>query len=237
MFDFSLNFKGFELFQYFLKTGLVGKLVLLTLFFISVQSWVYIIWNLFHFRNLGRILEELEELAINKKSFNSFVKAIRELEENLIVWKIKKVVVRVHEMYEEFFEKSRREEGEEVDREVILEELKDLIYLEKQDVMRDVGRGLGFLATAGSVSPYIGLFGTVWGIIKAFNAIGQAGSVSLATVAPGIAEALLNTAMGLFCAIPAVIAYNAFVLRRERFSEGLDILFERIYFICRRVFY
>ncbi|WP_114799967.1 protein TolQ [Moraxella canis] len=89
-------------------------------------------------------------------------------------------------------------------------------------------KGLSTLATIGSVSPYIGLFGTVWGIMNAFIGLGQAESVSLATVAPSIAEALIATALGLFAAIPATMAYNHFTAKsnvlyenRSLFCEGL----------------
>merc|ERR1739841_264845 len=74
---------------------------------------------------------------------------------------------------------------------------------------------LSFLATVGSISPYIGLFGTVWGIMNAFIALGEVQQATLAMVAPGIAEALIATAIGLFAAIPAVIAYNRFSTRSE----------------------
>jgi biopolymer transport protein TolQ len=79
-----------------------------------------------------------------------------------------------------------------------------------------------FLATAASVSPYIGLFGTVVGIMVAFNRIGATGSTNLAVVAPGISEALIATAMGLFAAIPAVLAYNHFTHRVKEFSAIMD---------------
>jgi len=74
---------------------------------------------------------------------------------------------------------------------------------------------LSFLATVGSISPYIGLFGTVWGIMNAFLALGQVQQATLSMVAPGIAEALIATAMGLFAAIPSVLAYNSFARRVE----------------------
>ena len=87
---------------------------------------------------------------------------------------------------------------------------------------------MGFLATTGSSTPFIGLFGTVWGIMNAFRNIGTTGSASLAVVAPGIAEALIATAMGLVAAIPAVIAYNYYlgvtrgiVVEMEDFSEEI----------------
>ena len=84
-------------------------------------------------------------------------------------------------------------------------------------------RGLPFLATTGSSAPFIGLFGTVIGIIGAFQGIGRSGSASLAVVAPGIAEALIATAIGLFAAIPATIFYNTFVARIDAISEEIDL--------------
>ena len=84
-------------------------------------------------------------------------------------------------------------------------------------------RGLSFLATTGSAAPFIGLFGTVIGIINAFHGIGQAGSASLAVVAPGIAEALIATAIGLFAAIPATIFYNYFVGELRGLTAAIDL--------------
>lgn len=104
-------------------------------------------------------------------------------------------------------------------------------------LMRQQGmmeKGLSTLATIGSVSPYIGLFGTVWGIMNAFIGLSQSQQASLATVAPGIAEALIATAMGLFAAIPAVIAFNHFTAkseglyqRRALFAEEMTALLHR----------
>ena len=86
--------------------------------------------------------------------------------------------------------------------------------------------GLPFLATVGSVSPYIGLFGTVWGIMHAFTGLGKIEQVTLANVAPGIAEALVATAIALLTAIPAVIAYNRFVNEIDQMANHLDIAIE-----------
>jgi biopolymer transport protein TolQ len=83
-------------------------------------------------------------------------------------------------------------------------------------------RNLGLLATTGSVTPFIGLFGTVWGIMNAFSPIGMQRSTSIATVAPHIAEALIATAVGLFAAIPAVMAYNHFLSRVRALTNDLD---------------
>ena len=93
---------------------------------------------------------------------------------------------------------------------------------------------LPFLATAGSISPYIGLFGTVWGIMTSFMALGDVQHVTLSTVAPGIAEALIATAMGLFAAIPAVIAYNRYSNEVERLINRYDTFLEEFSSILQR---
>jgi biopolymer transport protein TolQ len=96
---------------------------------------------------------------------------------------------------------------------------------------------LPMLATAGSVSPYIGLFGTVWGIMNSFRALGAAQQATLAHVAPGIAEALIATAMGLFAAIPAVVAYNRYVTQVERLESRYDTFMEEFSNILHRQSY
>jgi biopolymer transport protein TolQ len=88
--------------------------------------------------------------------------------------------------------------------------------------VRRVEKGMAWLATTGSVTPFIGLFGTVWGIIDAFSGLGNAGAASLRAVAPGISEALLTTAAGLFTAIPAVIFYNQFLQNIKDLAQRLD---------------
>jgi biopolymer transport protein TolQ len=93
---------------------------------------------------------------------------------------------------------------------------------------------LPFLATAGSISPYIGLFGTVWGIMTAFIALGEVQQATLAMVAPGIAEALIATAMGLFAAIPAVIAYNRFSHQVEKLENNYGNFMEEFSSILHR---
>ncbi|HSH28270.1 MAG TPA: protein TolQ [Thiohalobacter sp.] len=94
--------------------------------------------------------------------------------------------------------------------------------------------GLSFLATVGSTSPYIGLFGTVWGIMNAFRSLGNVHQATLAMVAPGIAEALIATAMGLFAAIPAVIAYNRFSNDTERLANRYDNFLEEFAALLHR---
>ena len=93
---------------------------------------------------------------------------------------------------------------------------------------------LPFLATVGSISPYVGLFGTVWGIMNSFIALGSLQQATIAHVAPGIAEALIATAMGLFAAIPAVIAYNQYSTRVERLVTRYEIFMDEFSSIVQR---
>lgn len=93
---------------------------------------------------------------------------------------------------------------------------------------------LPFLATVGSTSPYVGLFGTVWGIMNSFRALGNVQQATLAMVAPGISEALIATAMGLFAAIPAVIGYNRFVTRTERLANRYEVFMEEFVSLLQR---
>jgi biopolymer transport protein TolQ len=96
------------------------------------------------------------------------------------------------------------------------------MQLASAEEVRRVEKGMSWLATTGSVSPFIGLFGTVWGIIDAFSGLGSAGAASLRAVAPGIAEALVTTAAGLAAAIPAVIFYNQFLQNIRDLAQRLD---------------
>ncbi len=96
------------------------------------------------------------------------------------------------------------------------------MQLAAADEVRRVEKGMPWLATTGSVTPFIGLFGTVWGVMEAFTSLGTAGAASLRAVAPGIADALITTAAGLFTAIPAVIAYNHFVHNVRELATRMD---------------
>jgi biopolymer transport protein TolQ len=114
-----------------------------------------------------------------------------------------------------------------------LERLRQMLRVAQADEVARLEQGLSFLATTASVAPFVGLFGTVWGIMQSFHAIGQRGGASLAVVGPGISEALVATAVGLAAAIPAVVAYNYYLsrIRRiegdlENFAEELLVLFD-----------
>ncbi len=118
------------------------------------------------------------------------------------------------------FAKLRNQEGIKPD--AILEGAQRAMHVALNREVESLEEHLSFLATVGSTSPYIGLFGTVWGIMNSFRALGNVQQATIAMVAPGIAEALIATAMGLFAAIPAVIAYNQFVSRLKVFGVEMD---------------
>lgn len=112
--------------------------------------------------------------------------------------------------------------GSEESKKIGLETLKRTLRRNATEEMTRMGRLVSFLATCGNTSPFIGLFGTVWGIMDAFHGIGLTGSASLAVVAPAISEALVATALGLAVAIPAVVAYNAFLNKIRLVSTELE---------------
>lgn len=110
------------------------------------------------------------------------------------------------------------------------------MQLAAAEEVRRTEKGMAWLATTGSVTPFIGLFGTVWGVMDAFSGLGSAGAASLRAVAPGIAEALITTAAGLFAAIPAVIFYNQFLQnirdlaqRMDNFAMEVSVQFEKMF--------
>jgi len=202
-----------DILKLFLATGLMGKFILLFLFGMSIISWYYIFLNFFRLRgfegSLSKILEEVERLP-SLRSTNTRFLASGNAEISELLEKLNQFIVKAGE------NESLR-----------LDEVYELARIEKEALILRLAQGLGYLATCASTAPFIGLFGTVWGIMKAFHDIGLKGSASLATVAPGIAEALINTAMGLFVAIPASMAYNYFVLKRENLAKLLDLFVQR----------
>lgn len=227
-----------ELLKIFLQTGYVGKFVLLILLLMSIHSWYVILANYFRYKAFKNLLYETELLAKRAKDFPSLIREVKEMESHFLGQSIKKIVASFGEIYESYFEKENLSKN--LDKELSLnlaeKELMEKVLIEQENLVMKLNKGLGVLATVGNVAPFIGLFGTVWGIMKAFHDIGLKGSASLATVAPGIAEALINTAMGLFCAIPAVMAYNYYLLEKESISKSLEILFKKILLVLKRGF-
>jgi biopolymer transport protein TolQ len=132
------------------------------------------------------------------------------------------------------FLKLRGTRGAEVDRQALLEGAQRAMRAAYQREMDGLESRLAFLASAGSVSPYIGLFGTVWGIMHAFAGLSSLQQATLASVAPGIAESLIATAIGLFAAIPAVVAYNRFAHDIDRLANRFETFMEEFSNILQR---
>ncbi len=130
------------------------------------------------------------------------------------------------------FVRLRKQPG--IDHQVVLQGAQRAMRVELSREIDSLETHLSFLATVGSTSPYVGLFGTVWGIMNSFRALGNVSQATLAMVAPGIAEALVATAMGLFAAIPAVVAYNRFSTESERLINRYDTFVEEFSTILQR---
>jgi len=116
----------------------------------------------------------------------------------------------------------------------VIESVRRAMRAAYQRQMDELEEHLPFLATVGSVSPYVGLFGTVWGIMNSFRGLSNVAQTTLAHVAPGIAEALVATAIGLFAAIPAVIAYNRFTYELDRLANRFDVFMEEFSNLLQR---
>ncbi len=195
-----------------LQAGYIVKGVLIILLFFSIVSWAIIFFKQRYFSKANKESEQFLRAFRSNRDPKNLYKATK----NLALSPIANVFKYV------YADEASRDQSE-VKRLLRRYETLESVKLE---------RYLNFLATTGSTTPFIGLFGTVWGIMNSFHGIGSAGSASLAIVAPGIAEALIATAVGLAAAIPAVIAYNYYlsmsrkmIIEMEDFSEDLLDLF------------
>jgi len=194
------------------------QLVLLLLIILSVASWTIIA---FKWRELRRAEQDSEAFleVYHEGSLDAAYDAARDLDRSplsAIFLDAYSEINRMARFSGKAAPVSALEEGH-------LQALSHQIAWTGSREALGLERGLPFLATTGSAAPFIGLFGTVIGIINAFQEIGRAGSASLAVVAPGIAEALIATAVGLFAAIPATIFYNYFVGEQRRLTAAIDL--------------
>ena len=187
------------------NASIVVQLVMLTLLAASVTSWVMIFQRSTMLRAGRRALESFEERFWSGIDLS---KLYRQAGSNPDPDSGVEQIFRAG-----FKEFSRLRQQPGVDPEAVMEGVARAMRVAISREEEKLEQSLPFLATVGSVSPYIGLFGTVWGIMNSFRGLAQAQQATLATVAPGIAEALIATAIGLFAAIPAVIAYNRFAAR------------------------
>ena len=197
----------FSLWSLFLRADFVVKSVILMLIGCSVYSWAVIIEKFRLFKKINLESEEFEEKFWKSKSAETFYNSLPADIENPTALLFKDTMQSLLKA------KSKTNLNERMAS--ILE-----VNIEKQ--IFKIDKGFTFLATVGSTAPFIGLFGTVWGIMNSFQSIAISRNTSLAIVAPGIAEALFATALGLLAAIPAVVAYNKFNNDSKKYSQRLE---------------
>ena len=192
--------------------GAVSKVVLLLLFIFSVASWAIIIFKWRAFTTADRMDHQFMTLLAKAKDLDDLCRQVRRMEASPAAVLFEGVMDRIAGL--------RGQDGVPgpADRQLIERTASHLSHSQ----LSRLESYLPFLATTGNITPFIGLLGTVMGIIDAFREIGTQGTASIAAVAPGVAEALIATAAGLFTAIPAVIAYNYFLSRIRRTAFRLD---------------
>jgi len=214
------------IFELFWRAGPMAKFVFFVLAAMSLGSWAIMINKWIHFRRMQRHTDHFLEVFRHSQRFSEVNAAVGDHPASPLVG-----LFQVG--YEDIDTQVKASRAAEADAPGY--RLKSLDGLQRSMrrgfafEQKVLSRGMGFLATTAAASPFIGLFGTVWGIMVAFRDIGLVGSTSLATVAPGIAEALVNTAAGLAAAIPALIGFNYFSneIRQVR-SEMEDFVLEFI---------
>ena len=200
-----------SIFELIANASALVQLVMAVLMLASLTSWVMIFQRWFYLRRVSVEVDEFEE------HFWSGID-LRELYRELTA---EEDLNGIEGMFVSGFkEYTRLSEQSGMDTDAIMQGVQRAMRVSLNREEEKLETHLAFLATVGSTSPYIGLFGTVWGIMNSFRSLANMSQATLATVAPGISEALVATAMGLFAAIPAVIGYN-------RFSARVEVLMKR----------
>jgi biopolymer transport protein TolQ len=218
--------QNFSIFQLALHASVVVQLVVLLLLVISVTSWAAIFRKLGTFRSVRGFNDEFERNFWSGTSLNDlYASAAKNAAEAGPMERIFASGMREYQ---------KLRERRIADPATLLDGARRAMRASFQREMDEAETHLSFLASVGSISPYVGLFGTVWGIMHAFTGLAGLQQVSLASVAPGIAEALATTAIGLFAAIPAVVAYNRFARELDRLSIKLETFIEEFSNILQR---
>ena len=206
----------FSLFSLFLRADLIVKSVIIILILASIYSWSIIISKLIKLRRLQVLDKEFDEIFWSGNSFEDLYETFNYSQNDP---KSKIFCSAIAE-----WRKSKKD-GSDLNLDAI-SSLKERMSRSMQVAFNKeseiIEKNLTFLATAGSTAPFIGLFGTVWGIMNSFKSIAIAQNTNLSVVAPGIAEALFATALGLFVAIPAVIAYNKITSDLSKYFISLE---------------
>ena len=197
----------FSIISLFVRADIIVKSVIIILIVSSIYSWAIIIEKQKLFKRINKSSDEFENKFWKSRSAESFY--------NNLPDKLDDPMANVFRDTMQVIIKSKSKSNISNRLESMLE-----VSIEKQ--MNIIGKSYTFLATVGSTAPFIGLFGTVWGIMNSFQSIAISRNTSLAIVAPGIAEALFATALGLLAAIPAVVAYNKFNSDSKKYSQKLE---------------
>lgn len=202
------------------------QIVMFLLLLASMFSWYYIFLKVFTLRRATRLADEFEKEFWSGADLNELYQ--RAVNSRSSAGSLE----RIFEAGFREFAKHKKQPGMDIS--VLMDSIRRAMRATYQREMDRLESHLAFLASVGSVSPYVGLFGTVWGIMNAFRGLANVAQATLAHVAPGIAEALVATAMGLFAAIPAVVAYNRFAgdvnrlaTRFESFTEEFSNILQR----------
>ena len=224
--DIVTEAPDFSMFGLFMQADAVVKSVIIILIIASIYSWNVIVSKILRMRQLKKLEKEFEEIFW---SGNSFEDLYETLNFNKTDPKSKIFCAAILE-----WKKSKPKSDENLDLNSLKDRMQRSMYVIFNKESENVEKNLTFLATAGSTAPFIGLFGTVWGIMNSFKSIAIAQNTNLAVVAPGIAEALFATALGLFVAIPAVVAYNKisndiskYFISLETFMDEFTTIFFR----------
>ena len=209
-----------------LDASLVVQLVMASLVLASVLSWTVIFDRSRVLKRARREVEEFEDRFWSGGDLGELYRSVDRERDDL-----RGAGAIFHAGFREF---ARLREHGDIEPEAMVEGSRRAMRVALSREMDVLENHLTFLATVGSTSPYVGLFGTVWGIMNAFVALGNVAQATLNLVAPGIAEALIATAMGLFAAIPAVVAYNRFANRVQRLENRYDDFVEEFSNILQR---
>ena len=203
----------FSIINLFIRADLIVKTVILILIVSSIYSWAIIFEKIKLFKKINKSTEEFEEKFWKSKSAESF--------HNNLPANVNDPMANVFKSSMNVLLKSKRSSN-------LNEKMSRMLEINIEQQMEKIEKRYIFLATVGSTAPFIGLFGTVWGIMNSFQSIAISRNTSLAIVAPGIAEALFATALGLLAAIPAVVAFNKFTSDSKKYTLKLENFSKRL---------
>jgi biopolymer transport protein TolQ len=226
--QFVIGFLMEYLYTFIAQTGPVAKVVLLVLLIMSIISWTIILEKARRFRKINKDTQRFKKLFRMQAKFEDIYSQSRKYHHSPFAriyqknYHLLKAPQRSHESSPSYSQAGSPQA------QVLVPFLNARFETAISEEMTGLEKYLNFLATTVSASPFFGLFGTVWGIMTAFLNIGLKGSAEIATIGPGIAEALITTAAGLAVAIPAVIAYNYFLNKLHRMEKELDHFFSNL---------